>query len=134
MADNKNLRINEQIPVLLVKESAAAIPLLDEAFYLVRALNPAISICALHGLGGFRLGDPQPAEAAIVAPMAEMVILYPWMIKQAHRTGQQVYVWFGVAEQPLVIRLLLALGVDGLMVDDLASAAKILGRNHSNAN
>ncbi len=100
----------------------------------IRALNPAISICALHGLGGFRLGDPQPAEAAIVAPMAEMVILYPWMIKQAHRAGQQVYVWFGVAEQPLVIRLLLALGVDGLMVDDLASAAKILGRNHSNAN
>ncbi len=100
----------------------------------IRALDPAISICALHGLGGFRLGDPQSADADIVAPMAEMVILYPWMIKQAHRSGRPVYVWFGVAEHPLTLRLLLALGVDGLMVDDLASAVHISGRSYGRAN
>ena len=100
----------------------------------IRALNPNISICALHGIGEFRLGDPQPAEADIVAPMAEMVILYPWMVRQAHQAGRQVYVWFGVIEQPLVIRLLLALGADGLMVDDLATLAEISGRAQGKAN
>ena len=94
----------------------------------IRALDPAISICALHGLGSFRLGDSQPAEADIVAPMAEMVILYPWLIRPAHQAGQPVYAWFGVAEHPLALRLLLALGVDGLMVDDLATLAQITGR------
>lgn len=94
----------------------------------IRALNPTISICALHGIGHFWLGDPQPANADIVAPLAEMVILYPWMIRQAHQAGHRVFAWFGVAEHPLVMQLLLALGVDGLMVDDLATLAEISGR------
>ncbi len=95
----------------------------------LRALHPDVAVCALHGLWDVWLGDPQPGEADIVAPMAEMVILYPWMIKQAHAAGHQVLVWFGVIEQPLVMRFLLALGVDGLMVDDTASLVRILRRS-----
>lgn len=100
----------------------------------IRALNPNISICALHGIGDFRLGDPQPANVDIVAPMAEMVVLYPWMIRQAHRAGHRVYVWFGVLEHPLVIRLVRAFGADGLMVDDLATLVEISGRGQGKAN
>jgi glycerophosphoryl diester phosphodiesterase len=94
----------------------------------IRAVNPDISVCALHGLFDFHLGDPQPGEADIVAPMAEMVVLYPWMIKQAHAAGHQVFVWFWSTEHPLMLRLLLALGADGLMVDDPLSLARELGR------
>lgn len=92
----------------------------------IRALDPNVSICALHGLWDFNLGSPQPGGAKIVAPIAEMVILYPWMIRQAHTAGYQVYVYFGVVEHPLVMRFLLALGVDGLMVNDTVTLAKIL--------
>jgi glycerophosphoryl diester phosphodiesterase len=60
--------------------------------------------------------------------MAEIVILYPWMIEQAHAAGHQVFVWFWITEHPLMMRLILALGVDGLMVDDTASLAQELGR------
>jgi glycerophosphoryl diester phosphodiesterase len=94
----------------------------------VRALNPDISICALHGLWNFNLGGPQPGNAGSVGPMAEMVILYPWMIHQAHAAGRRVYVYFGVIEHPLVMRFLLALGADGLMVNDPAALARVLGR------
>jgi glycerophosphoryl diester phosphodiesterase len=59
--------------------------------------------------------------------MAEMVLLYPWMIRQAHGAGHRVYVWFWVLEHPLAMRLLLALGVDGLMVDDMATLAGMSG-------
>jgi glycerophosphoryl diester phosphodiesterase len=100
----------------------------------IRALNPTISICALHGMGDFWLGVPQPGQADIVAPMAEMVILYPWMIRQAHQAGHQVYVWFGVAEHPLMLQLMLAFGVDGLMVDDLATLAEISERGQVSSN
>lgn len=61
-------------------------------------------------------------------PMAEMVALYPWMLRQAQAEGRQVFVWFGLIEHPLVMRLLLAFGADGLMVDDPATLAEILGR------
>ncbi len=60
--------------------------------------------------------------------MAEMVVLNPWMIRQAHKDGRRVFVWFGVIEHPLVMRFLLAMGVDGLMVDDPAAFAEVLGR------
>jgi glycerophosphoryl diester phosphodiesterase len=93
----------------------------------IRALNPDISICAVYGFGEGELGDPQPGDADIVAPMAEMVLLYPWMISQAHEAGHRVYVWFWVIEHPLAMRLLLALGVDGLMVDDMATLVQISG-------
>ena len=60
--------------------------------------------------------------------MSEMVILNPWMIKQAHAQGKHVYVWFGVFENKAIARLMLAMGADGLMVDDPVALAEILGR------
>ena len=60
--------------------------------------------------------------------MAEMVVLYPWLIKQAHDEGRPAFVWFGLIEHPLVMRFLLALGADGLIVDDPLALAKILDR------
>lgn len=95
----------------------------------IRTLNPNISVCVLYDLWDFKLGDPQPGEADTVAPMAEMVILYPWMIKQAHEADHEVLVWFGLIEHPLVMRFLLALGADGLMVDDTATLVGILGQS-----
>jgi glycerophosphoryl diester phosphodiesterase len=89
----------------------------------IRAIDPDISVCTLHGLWDFQVGDSQPGGAKIVAPMGEMVLLYPWMIRQARATGRQVFVWFGFIEHPLVMRIVLALGVDGLMVDDTATLA-----------
>lgn len=94
----------------------------------IRVINPDIAVCALHDKWDFQLGTPQPGGAKIVAPMGEMVLLYPWMLRQARSAGQQVFVWFGVIEHPLVMRLLLAHGVDGLIVDDPATLAAILER------
>jgi hypothetical protein len=37
-------------------------------------------------------------------------------------------VYFGVIEHPLVMRFLLALGADGLMVNDPAALARVLGQ------
>ncbi|HRJ43550.1 MAG TPA: hypothetical protein PL105_16805, partial [Caldilineaceae bacterium] len=82
-------------------------------------IAPEQSLCALYGLGHFDLTGPQPGNATAVCPMAEMVLLYPWMLRQAHREGRAVYVWFGALEEyPWVIRLLLEFGADGVIADD----------------
>jgi glycerophosphoryl diester phosphodiesterase len=94
----------------------------------IRVINSDISVCALHGLWDFHMGDPEPGGAKIVAPMGEMVLLYPWMIRQARAADQQVFVWFGFIEHPLVMRIMLALGADGLMVDDTATLVGVLDR------
>ena len=60
--------------------------------------------------------------------MAEMIILNPWMVRQAHVERREVLVWFGVIENPLVMRFILALGVDGLVVDDSVTLVEVLGR------
>lgn len=99
-----------------------------QALSRIKALNPAIRVCRLYGPGTFSLGQPQPNEAEFLCPMAEMVILNPWMIKQAHMAGRPVFVWFGLIEHPLVMRFLLALGVDGLIVDDPGALVTILNR------
>lgn len=94
----------------------------------IHEYDPEIQLCPLFGLWELNLKDPTPADATKLCPMAEMIILNPWMIKQAHVDGREVYVWFGVSEHPLIARLILAMGADGLMVDDPVALAKILGR------
>jgi len=96
-----------------------------QSLVTIKALNPSIMRCRLHGPGQFNLSR----QTDIVCPMAEMVILYPWMLRQAQAAGQPVFVWFGFIEHPWVMRLLLAMGVDGLMVDDPQALAEILNRN-----
>lgn len=100
---------------------------LDALEALLR-VDEAIQVCPLYGLWILDLGNPRPREAEILCPMAEMAILSPWMIRQAHTEGRQVYVWFGALEHPLVMRFILALGADGLMVDDPVALAEILDR------
>jgi glycerophosphoryl diester phosphodiesterase len=91
-------------------------------------INPDLETCALYGLWQFNLSGPEPADGVIVCPMAEMVILKPWMIREAHQEGKTVYVWFGIIENPLVMRALLAMGADGLMVDDPIALVEVLDR------
>jgi hypothetical protein len=50
--------------------------------------------------------------------MAEMVLLNPGMIRQAHLEGRQVFIWFGMIENPFALRFMRFFGADGLMVDD----------------
>jgi len=94
----------------------------------LHALNPEAYLCQLYGQGVLSVTGPQPGHADRVCLMAEMVVLNPWMIQQNHQEGRQVLVWFGVIEHPLVMRFLLALGADGLIVDDPPALARILGR------
>ncbi len=42
--------------------------------------------------------------------------------------GRKAFVWFGVIEYPAVMRFILALGADGLMVNNPAALAKVLSR------
>jgi glycerophosphoryl diester phosphodiesterase len=99
-----------------------------QAMDTVHTLNPDIQLCQLYGQGDFDVSGPQPGSAKRVCLMAEMVILYPWLVKQAHDEGHPAFVWFGLIEHPLMMRFLLALGADGLIVDDPVALSKILGR------
>jgi glycerophosphoryl diester phosphodiesterase len=94
----------------------------------IETLNPDVQVCPLYGLWTLSLSGPQPGEADVICPMAEMIIINPWMIKQAHTEGRKVFVWFGAIEHPAVMRFILSLGADGLMVDDPVALVKIAGR------
>lgn len=99
-----------------------------DALEKLQQADPDASLCALYGLWELNPGSTQPGEAEAICPMAEMAILNPWMIRQAHQNGKDVFVWFGVLEHPLVMQLLLAFGADGVMVDDPIALAEILDR------
>jgi glycerophosphoryl diester phosphodiesterase len=60
--------------------------------------------------------------------MSEMVFLNPLMISQAHAQGRQVFVYPGVFSQAWAYQWAMALGVDGLIVDDYLTLAEILGQ------
>jgi glycerophosphoryl diester phosphodiesterase len=99
-----------------------------ETLLKVREINSEISVCPLYGLWQFDLSDPPTDDIDKLCPMAEMIVLNPWMIKQAHDADREVFIWFGALENPLMMRFMLALGADGLMVDDPDALADILGR------
>ena len=90
--------------------------------------HPDVQFCLLTGLWKFSLPNETPGQTIASCPMAEMVLLNPWMVRAAHARGQQVYIWFGAIEHPLTTRLMLAFGADGVMVDDLAASAEMFGR------
>jgi glycerophosphoryl diester phosphodiesterase len=101
-----------------------------ETLEAIHALNPAIRTCKLYGLWEFSVSGPQPGEGPAICPMAEMVALYPWMLRDAHQNGLTAFVWFGVIEHPITMRLMLLYGADGLMADDqLALTATIAEGN-----
>lgn len=89
-------------------------------------IAPNQPLCALYGLGHFDLNEAPPGAATAVCPMAEMVLLYPWMLRQAHDEGRKVYVWFGALEHPWTIRLLVEFGADGVIADDPGLVVAVL--------
>jgi len=80
-------------------------------------LNPDAKLCALYGLWKFSVSSP-PGDAQYVCPMAEMLLLNPGMIRQAHQEGRQVFIWFEVIENPFGLSFMRFFGADGLIVDD----------------
>ena len=98
-----------------------------ETLETVRTLNPDIQVCPLYGLGKFNLSGLQPAGANIVCPMAEMAVIFPWMLRQTHQEGRQAYVWFGIIENSLTMRLIRAFDADGIMVDNTETLSEVLG-------
>ena len=92
----------------------------------MKAAYPEMAVCPLFGLWEMDLATVEPAGAEYVCPMAEMVLLNPWMIRQAHRDGRKVFIWFGAVENPILMRIMLAFGADGLMVDDPPALAALL--------
>jgi glycerophosphoryl diester phosphodiesterase len=94
----------------------------------IRAHNSEAQVCLLTGLWKFSIPAAMPGQTIASCPMAEMVLLNPWMIRSAHTRGQEVYIWFGVIESPLTMRFMRAFGADGVMVDDLAALKDVLGR------
>jgi len=83
----------------------------------IHRLNPNAKLCALYDLWQFNLSAP-PGDAQYVCPMAEMVLLNPAMIRQAHGEGRQVFIWFGLLENPFMFKVMRFFGADGLMSDD----------------
>jgi len=92
----------------------------------LHALNPDLRLCALFGPGQFNVRAPG-GNAGLVCPMGEMVLLYPGMIRQAHAEGREIFVWFGVLEDPRIERAVRYFGVDGLIVDDPPAARAAVG-------
>jgi glycerophosphoryl diester phosphodiesterase len=89
-------------------------------------LAPEIKLCALYGQGVLRLDANQPGDAEFVCPMAEMVLINPGMIRAAHASGRQVLVWFGAFESQFMMKAVLALGADGVVVDDHRSLRAVV--------
>ena len=84
----------------------------------LRRLEPDAEACWLTGVWQFDITSP-PADATYVCPMAEMVLLNPDMVRQAHEADRRVYAWWAAAESALGNGILEAYGVDGLIVDDV---------------
>ncbi len=80
-------------------------------------LDPQARLCALYGLWKLDLRSPA-GDAQYVCPMAEMVLLNPMMVRQAHSEGRQVFVYFGVLENAFGISAMRFFGVDGMIVND----------------
>ena len=92
-----------------------------ESLESLHRLNPQAKLCALYGLWKLSI-SAAPAEAQYVCPMAEMVLLNPGIIRQAHQEGRQVFIWFGVIENPFGLGFMRFFGADGLIVNDPLSA------------
>ncbi len=82
-------------------------------------LAPNIPLCQLLYPWELYL-RPLPQYITIVAPMAEALILNPWIVRQAQNRGLQVWPWFAALETPITIAYLKSLGVDGIIADNAA--------------
>ena len=85
----------------------------------LRRIAPDARTCWLTRVA-FDVTRP-PADAAYVCPMGETLLLNPDMIRAAHADGRTVFAWWLALESPATNAVLEAFGVDGIIVDDLAS-------------
>lgn len=84
--------------------------------YKLHVLEPELPLCQLLYPWQWRL--PALSEGVrVVAPNAEMLLLNPGLVREAHSRGLQVWPWFGFAERWLS-RFVARLGVDGMILDD----------------
>jgi glycerophosphoryl diester phosphodiesterase len=100
-----------------------------DALVHLKELEPTIRVAALMGMGQWDVSKVEPASAEIIAPMAEMLLVNPWLIPQAQAAGHEIWTWFGVLDNPLVYRLMLDLGVNGLIANDPVKALELVGRS-----
>jgi glycerophosphoryl diester phosphodiesterase len=84
----------------------------------LRRLAPEAKACWITGFGRFDIASP-PADAEYICAMAEMVLLNPDMVRQAHDAGRKVFAWWAGVETAITDRILESYGVDGLIVNDL---------------
>ena len=101
-----------------------------EALAHLKELEPTIRVAALYGLDKWDVTSVEPDSADIIAPMAEMLLLNPWLVTQAQAQGREVWVWFGVLDNPIVYRLMLELGVNALIANDPVVARKLAAKAH----
>ena len=92
----------------------------------IKETNSLFNVCTLTGLWEFNFNMPDPENGDAICPLAEMTLLFPWMIRNAHENGREVYVYFGELENPIIIQILIQFGVDGFMVDDPAGLTSVL--------
>ncbi|MBX3171556.1 MAG: hypothetical protein KF760_29375 [Candidatus Eremiobacteraeota bacterium] len=88
----------------------------SRALQKVHQLAPEIPLCQLLYPWELVL-RPLPDDIAIVAPMAEALLLNPWIVRQAHSRGRQVWPWFAGLENRGTVAYLESLGVDGIIMD-----------------
>ncbi len=105
-----------------------------DALEHLKELESGVKVAALYGLNQWDVSDTRPANAEIVALMGEMVMINPWMIRQARASGRQAWVWFGLLDRPAMYRLMLALGVDGLICNDPVTARRLVAQSNQLAN
>ena len=98
-----------------------------ESLETLHRLNPNARLCALYGLWQLSVSNP-PGDAQFVCPMAEMVLLNPYMIRQAHSQGRAAFIWFGVLQNPFMYKAMRFFGADGLISDDPLALQAALGR------
>ncbi len=97
-----------------------------DALTHIKALAPDMTVSALVRPTQWNAVEEAPREFEIISPMAEMLLINPWLIPQAHGAGYKVWAWFGVLDNPAVYRLVLALGVDGLIANDPVTALNMV--------
>ncbi len=88
-------------------------------------LSPNLRLCALYGTGQFDVSSPA-GGAQFVCPEAEMVLLKPALIREAHSQGRKVFVWFLALENPFMIRIMRFFGADGFISNDPVAALATL--------
>jgi glycerophosphoryl diester phosphodiesterase len=79
---------------------------------------PDARMCWLTGPGTFDVSSP-PAGVDAVCPSGEMLLLHPGMIGAAHHAGLSVFAWWSLLETGVTNDVLIAYGVDGLILDDV---------------